>query len=99
MKMRFGAYKGLPVSQLPQDYLEWLLTIAKEPLRSAVRAELADRRNPARPDLQLAKQVIDCGFRSLALRFHPDKGGDLKTMQRLNCTTEWLRQQIAEVLT
>ena len=73
MKISFGRHKGKPLSALPGEYLDWLRTIElREPLRSA---EVAARRNPAKPCRTLAVAVINCGFRALALEKHPDKGG------------------------
>ena len=99
MRMPFGAHKGQALSQLPADYLEWLTTIdLREPLKSAVTQEWHARRDPAKPDLLLARHVIDTGFRALAKTSHPDHGGDTRTMQTLNSTVAWLRRQV-EALT
>jgi hypothetical protein len=44
--MPFGAHKGTLLSKVPDDYLEWLLSIElREPLLSAVRTEAAVREN------------------------------------------------------
>jgi uncharacterized protein (DUF3820 family) len=101
VRMPFGVHKGTPISSLPDDYLEWLTTIElREPLRGAVLEEQV-RRTPSTQhaglDRALAKKVIDTGFRTLAQQFHPDRGGDLRTMQRLNGTVDWLRKRL-EVL-
>lgn len=40
----FGRYRGCPLEDLPDDYLQWLLTIElRTPLREAVREEAARR--------------------------------------------------------
>jgi len=99
MKMPFGRHQGVPLNLLPDPYLQWLMTIdLREPLASAVAAEWAALRNPAHPDLILARHVIDAGFRVLAKTHHPDAGGDVKAMQKLNSTVTRLRRQLEEVL-
>ncbi len=44
MRMPFGKYKGIDVEHLPDDYLDWLMTIVlRGPLASAVHREAARR--------------------------------------------------------
>jgi hypothetical protein len=33
---------------------------------------------------QLARQIIDIGYKALATKLHPDKGGSAEAMRRLN---------------
>ncbi len=41
MRMPFGKYRGLDLEDLPDEYLEWLLSIdLREKLRSALEAIL-----------------------------------------------------------
>ncbi len=99
MRMPFGQYKGQPLSTIPDEYLEWLTTIElREPLASAVYAEIAARRDPSKPDLMLAKAIINLGYRKLATEKHPDVGGTEDEMKSLNSTADWLRRQV-EALT
>jgi hypothetical protein len=45
MKMPFGKYRGIPIEDLPDDYLDSLSTIdLRAPLQDAVEME-SDRRN------------------------------------------------------
>lgn len=95
MRMPFGAHKGQPLHLLPDDYLEWLLSIElREPLREGVLKEWHTRRNPANADPVTARALIDKGYRQLAKKAHPDCGGTTVAMQRLNRTMEWLRRQL-----
>jgi putative quorum-sensing-regulated virulence factor len=101
VRMPFGQWKGALLSELPTDYLEWLTTITlRGPLRGAVAAEIRFRRDythaPSAPlhDLRLARQIVDRGYKVLARDHHPDTGGDLRTMQRLNATASWLRERL-----
>ena len=59
---------------------------------------------PERPDTApsevglmrtLAKQIIDSGFKVLALKLHPDKGGSDEAMRRLNHVRELLTHAAA----
>jgi hypothetical protein len=107
--MPFGRHRGVLLVDLPPDYLTWLLGLElREPLRSAVAAE-AERRQrnthtpqaPHMPRLPrdavpLAEQIITAGYRSLAQKHHPDRGGETRSMQRLNAAMSWLRASIAQ---
>jgi hypothetical protein len=76
--MPFGKYKGLPLSELPDWYLEWLIDLRdlRDPLRFAVGEEL-DRRDAeeaehaacasdACPDTQLVNELVSAGLKALA---------------------------------
>lgn len=79
------------------------------PLRAAIRAEVADRLalfppppppplwgRVGAPPADLAPMLgalVDVGFKTLALRAHPDRGGCTADMQTLNALREWLRGQ------
>jgi hypothetical protein len=46
-RMPFGKHKGVPVKDLPGEYLKWLATIElREPLKSAVAAALGWKQVP-----------------------------------------------------
>jgi hypothetical protein len=86
MNMPFGKFKGVPVDELPQDYLNWLWTgiDLREPLRSAVARvlfpECGPVDEPAIPDKDIVRHV----YRRLAYRWHPDHGGSTEAMQAIN---------------
>ena len=92
----FGKYKGVPLEDVPSEYLRWLLKIDLYPrTRGLVEDELAARRNGAHgPSLRLcpvnpgevpiARQVVEAGHRSLARVHHPDRGGRTEDMQLVN---------------
>jgi hypothetical protein len=46
-------------------------------------------------DSGLATEIIEAGFKTLAKKFHPDLGGDLKRMQELNSVVEKLRAEFS----
>ena len=103
-RMRFGKFKGVLLSDLPDDYLRWLRTLddLREPLRSAVQAEhdlrFADRNRQAGPlpleARTMAEEIISAGYRKLAAAHHPDWGGEGKMMTAVNLASEWLRQRV-----
>jgi hypothetical protein len=95
MIIPFGKYRGLDLQDLPDEYLEWLFTIElREPLRSAVEDEIAARRKPVGAGHRIADELVTAGYRVMAMRYHPDKGGDTQTMQLVNQAASWLRGQL-----
>jgi len=54
------------------------------------KAELA-RRDEREAERKLAMQLIDIGFKTLATKLHPDKGGSRDAMARLNRVRDRLR--------
>jgi hypothetical protein len=49
------------------------------------------RSNEVQLHRELAEELIDIGYRALATRLHPDKGGSKDAMRRLNRVAEELR--------
>jgi len=52
--MPFGRHRGVPLSELPGGYLDWLggkLNEWREPFRSALGAELTRRKGPSLPNV------------------------------------------------
>jgi hypothetical protein len=39
-------------------------------------------------------EIVNSGYRALALKLHPDHGGDAETMRQLNALAESLRTQL-----
>ncbi len=87
-------------------------TSPEEWLDQAIRVEL-DRRThrhrhegpryrysvqlPSHVDPAVTEEIVDAGKRALSLRNHPDMGGDLVAMQRINAAADWLRDHLAEI--
>lgn len=105
--MPFGRYRGVPIADLPHDYLLWLTTISlRPPLRAAVERELRAREQRARhhhhdarrcPSPDLVEELIGVGFRALARRYHPDAGGTHEQMISLTAAVDWLRARTREL--
>jgi hypothetical protein len=51
----------------------------------------------AADEVPLAKQIFDAGYRSVARVTHPDTGGDLDQMKRLNALAQSVRNQLASL--
>ena len=96
MTMPFGKYKGQPLCDLPQDYLDWLTTIELHGLlRAAVKVEV-DRRlhtTHACPPA-IAEELIAAGTRHLAKQYHPDVGGSHEAMIEVTVAVAFLRNAV-----
>jgi hypothetical protein len=100
MRMPFGKFRGTSLENLPDEYLFWLhgLSDLREPLKTFVDLAYQRRCEPPRQyaapisfeDAQ-ARELIEAGYRALAKKYHPDKGGDVRRMQEINATMERLR--------
>jgi hypothetical protein len=94
--MPFGQYKGRSLATIPTSYLEWLdsLPDLSAPLQAAVRREL-QARNGSRPSPQLDLQAVLKRWRGeMALKWHPDRGGDVRAMQAINDGYDRLLQML-----
>jgi hypothetical protein len=108
MTMPFGKYKGVEVIDLPDSYICWLidevdlfgqlhLEVQREYFQ---RLHQAESRNDgatiriAPADVELARLIVNHGYRSASKLFHPDAGGDPAMMVRLNAVVESLRSQL-----
>lgn len=58
----------------------------------------APPRRHAIPAVTDVDELITSGLRTLAKKHHPDVGGDVQVMQRINHAADWLRTTIREWL-
>jgi Putative quorum-sensing-regulated virulence factor len=86
----FGTHKGLPMSEVPREYLEWYLR-ENELLMKQCRAELERRDTLEEATQSMAERIIQAGYRALAKQLHPDLGGDPAQFRELQGTVEELR--------
>lgn len=103
--MPWGKHRGELIANVPSGYLVWLLEESDiaAPYRGAIREELADRLGffalaapVAAPPPEIApvfREMVAAGFRAVAIRCHPDRGGSTAEMQRVNEVREWARRQ------
>lgn len=105
-RMPFGKHKGLLLSELPDGYLGWLFEQADLNgwLASAVEQEYWRRFPPPEDPVKWASvealppvirsvcsKIVEAGYRQLALKNHPDRGGDEAAMKAINNAADFLR--------
>jgi hypothetical protein len=106
MKFTTGKrFRGCGISEIPSWYLRWVLEYLdlRPHLRLAVEDELAARageddrttRGDSRYlNVMVAREIITAGRRSLALRHHPDHGGNVERMKLINTTADVLLERV-----
>jgi hypothetical protein len=104
VKVPFGKFRGQQISDVPLDYLCWLIDVAQGPLREAIEDELrwrrAQRWHTTPPVAAIVPapaktlDLIEAGFRVLAKTHHPDRGGDHATMVEVLAARAWLRERV-----
>ena len=106
--MPFGKHRGVELSELPGPYLRWLADLddLREPLKGAVKSERARRAGRHEDfsqhsdfqihgdDRKVARQIVESGRRSLAKTAHPDHGGKLAVMRRVNTVDDSLLEAL-----
>lgn len=104
-RMPFGKHKGLPLHELPDGYLDWLMTLdLRRPLHDHVQDEW-NQRHAVLPDQSrecdpltrgVIHEILRVGYKQLAMRDHPDVGGTHEAMARLNQAIQLLRVIVSE---
>lgn len=92
----FGKYAGLDLTEIPQDYLDWLIDSRRKDL-AEYEAESQRRETLAQAKLSLADQIVQAGYRELAKRFHPDAGGSAQEFTQLKGAHEQLKVVLKEI--
>jgi hypothetical protein len=102
--MPFGKYKGRPLQDLPASYLRWVLRECdlRPWLEDAIRRVLAGtdrqrewRREPE-PGVDVPEDLIARWYRTLVMKWHPDRGGSTEAMQAVNDARELLVELLDE---
>jgi hypothetical protein len=106
MTMPWGKFAGQPLHELPLGYLGWALEEAQSlnfELRKAIQDEIKrclGVDDPPRWPLALvpgpetadaANELIVAGFRVVAMKAHPDRGGSHHAMLAATAARDWLR--------
>ena len=97
MRMPWGKFKGTCIEDLTDSYLLWLnftANIKDASLARIISYEVIYRFHDRLPEPLVIYQDQDSNtlsieklksiYRQIALEFHPDRGGDLKSMQAIN---------------
>jgi hypothetical protein len=100
VRMPWGKFKGLPLTEIEGGYLQWALydaSAAQPWLKAAIREELARREQeettPQSHAVLDLRSVVKTWFAGLARDYHPDRrGGDGREMKLLNEAHERLKK-------
>jgi phosphatidylethanolamine-binding protein (PEBP) family uncharacterized protein len=100
MKMTFGKYKSKEIDTIPTSYLHWVVSNVQHlntDIRREIHEVLSDRNEdiqdgpyyappPGRGNdpRQYIAEIADRWYRLLALAYHPDRGGNVEMMQKIN---------------
>ena len=108
--MPFGKYAGMPLTELPDQYVAWLLNLGtdlREPLRQFVIDENMRRERVRHAEraralvtadvVAAAHEIIKQGVRALMRQHHPDAGGSVDRMAAVNNAADVLRTAIDEL--
>lgn len=87
---KYGKHKGQPITSVDDSYLEWMVRSGQESIDLAMK-ELARRQSAADASLPMVDRIIKEGYRALAAKLHPDKGGSDALMKELNGSYEALK--------
>jgi hypothetical protein len=87
--LTFGKYEGWSVRDVPEDYLQWLLS-SSEDTATMCREEIARREAEEEATMGMMERIIKAGYRDLAKKYHPDAGGDNEQMKELNASYDAL---------
>src|SRR5262249_25031683 len=93
---KFGKHQGSYISDVPQDYLEWLVKDADEKL-VVYQAELDRRPRLQEDQMPVVEEGIQAGHRALAVKYHQDKGGDPEDFRALQAANDQLRAALKAV--
>lgn len=99
--LKFGKYSGYPITEVPSDYLEFLISNATRSIAD-YRTELDRRAALEDADKTWMERVVETGYRELAKRYElaalPDAlGVDGDRMREINAAVEMLREVLKRV--
>jgi len=94
--LTFGKYSGQQLSSVPLDYVEWLADDAEKRL-ALWQAEIKRRETAEAATVPMSEALVEAGYKALAQKYHPDKGGDAATFQELAGARELLRATLREL--
>lgn len=93
MIMTFGKHKGKRLEQIPKSYLLWVMD--NIPLQPTLLREFKKRLDLIdEPTTALSANIVGPWYRTLAVEFHPDKGGSHQEMKVVNRCADLLNELI-----
>jgi hypothetical protein len=96
MTLSFGKHAGKEISDVPRDYLEWMVSKCKTDL-ATYQGEL-DRRDSQEAATQTdLERLVQAGYRELAKKAHPDAGGSKESFLALQGAYEQLKVVLREL--
>jgi hypothetical protein len=96
-KLGFGKYKDLPLSDVPRDYLEWLIENSRDKIAFYER-ELQRRDNIEDANLTMAERLLKSGYRDLMKKHHPDAGGSHESCLEVQAAYDLLQEKFKLLL-
>lgn len=104
--MPFGKYRGEFLTEIPPNYLRWLLRecdsidsylrrrVEEELYRRSDRDTKLQQEQPQQPPVDF-KAILSRVHKEMAMRFHPDRGGHVEAMKAINCVMDRLKELTA----
>lgn len=94
--LTFGKHSGKDLKDVPEDYIQWLIDAREKDLKE-YRDELERRKLVEEGSMSMVEQIAIAGYRALAHKLHPDKGGSTKDFQDLQAANEQIKMILREV--
>jgi hypothetical protein len=106
-RMPFGKYHGVPLKDIPDAYLFWVLdnlTKISPTLKESIYARLgikkpengsANGTGHQRPEIM---SVVGRWRREITFKWHPDRGGNTQVMQALNDAIDRLESLLKDAV-
>ena len=96
--LKFGIYRGKDITDpsIPESYFEFIIAQQSKTLKE-FEVELERRRTIEKATDSMAAQIISAGFKALALKYHPDQGGNPETFQELLGTRAILTEVVEKL--
>lgn len=89
----FGKFKDVPIEQVPESYLQWLINSNKQKIAD-LEAELARRALVDMASGTWIERIIKSGYRALMKQYHPDTGGTTEDATAINAAYEKLKKEM-----
>jgi hypothetical protein len=92
--LSFGKYKDWDLSEVPDDYVDYMVQQKRRDLQ--LWEDEQERRELMREaELPMLEKVVKAGYHALAQKYHPDHGGDEEAMRQLNAAVAQLQDIVA----